>query len=213
MVSCNTGQQPTTESRVSPNVQSLLNILANLGPIPPGSSFTYTFRASSYGTTWYHSHFSLQYSNGLIGPLVVNGPSSANWDIDLGPLGVTDHYHMPAFTLYYAERSHHGSADNALFNGLNTWSTTPNDPVVGQKYEMNFTPGKKHRIRLINMSTDSHFKFSIDQHVMTVQAADFVAIEPYQTTVLNIFIGTSIHSLTANKRATIRYYRRGKSRC
>lgn len=43
------------------------------------------------------------------------------------------------------------------------------------------------------MSTDSHFKFSIDQHVMTVQAADFVAIEPYNTTVLNIFIGTSLH--------------------
>jgi FtsP/CotA-like multicopper oxidase with cupredoxin domain len=212
MVSCNTGQQPTTESRASPNVQSL-NIIANLGPIPPGSSFTYTFRASSYGTTWYHSHFSLQYSNGLIGPLVVNGPSSANWDIDLGPLGVTDYYHTPAFTLYYAERSHPGSADNALFNGLNTWNSTPTGPVVGQKYEMKFTPGKKHRIRLINMSTDSHFKFSIDQHVMTVQAADFVAIEPYQTTVLNIFIGnTPIHSLTANKRATIRYHRRGRSR-
>jgi FtsP/CotA-like multicopper oxidase with cupredoxin domain len=146
----------------------------------------------------------------LIGPLVVNGPSSANWDIDLGPLGVTDYYHTPAFTLYYAERSAPGSADNALFNGLNTWGS---DPVVGQKYEMKFTPGKKHRIRLINMSTDSHFKFSIDQHVMTVQAADFVAIEPYQTTVLNIFIGTPIRSLTANKRATIRYHRRGRSRC
>lgn len=31
-------------------------------PIAPGSSFTYQFRASLYGTTWYHSHYSAQYS-------------------------------------------------------------------------------------------------------------------------------------------------------
>jgi FtsP/CotA-like multicopper oxidase with cupredoxin domain len=158
------------------------------GPIPPGASFTYTFRATSYGTTWYHSHFSLQYTNGLIGPLVIYGPSTANWDIDLGPLGVTDWYHEPAFRAYYQERTSPSAADNALFNGLNTFNDS--GTIVGEKFEMNFVPGKKHRIRLINMSTDSHFKFSIDQHVLTVQAADFVAIEPYQTTVLNIFIGT-----------------------
>jgi FtsP/CotA-like multicopper oxidase with cupredoxin domain len=145
----------------------------------------------------------------MIAPLVIHGPSSANWDIDLGPLAVSDHYHTPAFTQYYQERTHPGPADNALFNGMNTWNSTLTGPVVGKKYEMNFTPGKKHRIRLINMSTDSHFKFSIDQHVMTVQASDFVAIEPYQTTVLNIFIGRPMSSLT-NKRATLRYHCGGK---
>jgi FtsP/CotA-like multicopper oxidase with cupredoxin domain len=31
-------------------------------PIAPGKSFTYQFRASLYGTTWYHSHYSAQYS-------------------------------------------------------------------------------------------------------------------------------------------------------
>ena len=132
---------------------------------------------------------SLQYTNGLIGPLVIYGPSNANWDIDLGPLGVTDWYHEPAFTAYFKERVAPGAADNALFNGLNTFNDDGN--IVGQKFEMNFTPGKKHRIRLINMSTDSHFKFSIDQHTMTVQAADFTAVQPYNQTVLNIAIGIS----------------------
>jgi FtsP/CotA-like multicopper oxidase with cupredoxin domain len=173
--------------------QELLNVCYDsvspnyLGPIPPGASFTYTFRATSYGSTWYHSHFSLQYSNGLIGPLVIYGPSSANWDIDLGPLGVTDWYHEPAFRAYFKQRSSPGPADNALFNGLNTFNI--GGDIVGEKFEMTFIPGKKHRIRVINMSTNSHFKFSIDEHTMTVQAADFVAIEPYETNVLNIFIG------------------------
>ena len=31
-------------------------------PIAPGSSFTYTFQADSYGTSWYHSHYSAQYA-------------------------------------------------------------------------------------------------------------------------------------------------------
>ena len=163
----------------------------NSGPIPPGGSFTYSFRATSYGTTWYHRHFSVQYSNGLIAPLVIHGPSSANWDIDLGPVGVSDWYHTPTFQLYFSERTAPGAADNALFNGLNTYTDPTTLVTTGSKFEMTFTPGKKHRIRLINMSTDSHYKFSIDEHVLTVQAADFVPIVPYQTTVLNIFIGMS----------------------
>lgn len=31
-------------------------------PIAPEGSFTYQFRADLYGTTWYHSHYSAQYS-------------------------------------------------------------------------------------------------------------------------------------------------------
>lgn len=29
-------------------------------PIPPGTQFTYGFNMTQYGTTWYHSHYSLQ---------------------------------------------------------------------------------------------------------------------------------------------------------
>jgi hypothetical protein len=45
-------------------------------------------------------------------------------------------------------------------------------------------------MRIINSSTDQHFKFSIDGHEMIVQAADFVAIQPYSQSVLDIAIGT-----------------------
>lgn len=52
-------------------------------PIAPGDTMTYEFQATQYGTTWYHSHFTLQYANGLLGPLVINGPATANYDEDV----------------------------------------------------------------------------------------------------------------------------------
>jgi FtsP/CotA-like multicopper oxidase with cupredoxin domain len=175
------------ESQESPNVSPLPSFLIS-GPIPPGHSFTYKFRATSYGTTWYHSHFSLQYSEGLVGPLIIHGPTSADWDVDLGTVMVQDWYHTPIFEVWFSERQTPPiPADNGLINGKNKLSV---NGTTGQFSEFVFKPGKKYRLRLINSSTDQHFKFSIDQHTMTVQAADFVAVKPYTQTVLNIAIGT-----------------------
>jgi FtsP/CotA-like multicopper oxidase with cupredoxin domain len=39
--------------------------------IGPGESFVYEFVAEPAGTHWYHSHFGVQYGNGLFGPFVV----------------------------------------------------------------------------------------------------------------------------------------------
>lgn len=50
-------------------------------PIPPGGSFTYTFLADSYGTSWYHSHYSAQYAAGLFGPMIIHGPKTIPYDI------------------------------------------------------------------------------------------------------------------------------------
>lgn len=54
-----------------------LNTVANDGvpgvtqcPIAPGESMTYEFKVTQYGSTWYHSHFTLQYAAGLFGGLV-----------------------------------------------------------------------------------------------------------------------------------------------
>lgn len=59
-------------------------------PIAPGKTFTYRFRAELYGTSWWHGHYSAQYINGLAGPIVIHGPCSHAYDIDLGPVMVTD---------------------------------------------------------------------------------------------------------------------------
>jgi hypothetical protein len=39
-------------------------------PIAPGHSFSYIINTTQYGSSWYHSHYSLQYADGLAGPIV-----------------------------------------------------------------------------------------------------------------------------------------------
>ena len=61
-------------------------------PLAPGESKVYSFKATQYGTSWYHSHYryfvsllswlvlshpSAQYGDGVWGAIVINGPASA----------------------------------------------------------------------------------------------------------------------------------------
>jgi FtsP/CotA-like multicopper oxidase with cupredoxin domain len=55
-------------------------------PIPPRNCYKYEFIASLYGSSWYHAHYSAQYSGGVLGPIVVHGPTQAEYDVDLGPI-------------------------------------------------------------------------------------------------------------------------------
>ena len=68
-------------------------------PIAPGDSYTYKFRAMQYGSSWYHSHYSLQYGDGLLGPMTIYGPQTANYDDDeaFRPILMTDWNHRSVF--------------------------------------------------------------------------------------------------------------------
>lgn len=68
-------------------------------PIPPNGTFTYTFTADLYGTSWYHSHYSAQYAGGLFGPMIIHGPAIAPYDIDIGPVMLTDYFHKDYFSI------------------------------------------------------------------------------------------------------------------
>lgn len=48
-------------------------------PTAPGQTMTYRWRATQYGTTWYHSHIGLQTWEGVFGGVIINGPASANY--------------------------------------------------------------------------------------------------------------------------------------
>jgi FtsP/CotA-like multicopper oxidase with cupredoxin domain len=87
-------------------------------PIPPGASQTYLFRADMYGTTWYHSHYSAQYAGGALGPIVIHGPTNADYDVDLGPVILSDWYHGDYITLVDLVMSGGlPASDNNLING------------------------------------------------------------------------------------------------
>ncbi|OQE28924.1 hypothetical protein PENFLA_c004G08458 [Penicillium flavigenum] len=161
-------------------------------PIAPGESMTYKFRAAQYGTSWYHSHWSLQLSDGLYGPLIIYGPATADYDVDLGPIFMTDWYHQSAFILWAQSGMyggfpvrHNAVAPNGLINGTNTFPCDDsNDPAclgTGKRSETVIQKGKKYRLRLLDAQADGWMKFSIDGHKLTVIAADLVPIVPYQT--------------------------------
>ncbi|KAJ3034587.1 hypothetical protein HDV00_004859 [Rhizophlyctis rosea] len=64
--------------------------------IPPGQSFTYNFTIrGQWGTYWYHAHASTQYSDGIVGPLIIhsaNDPLNGSFDQDMIVM-VSDWYH------------------------------------------------------------------------------------------------------------------------
>ncbi|KAK7734370.1 hypothetical protein SLS57_000064 [Botryosphaeria dothidea] len=170
-------------------------------PIPPGESFTYRFRAEQYGTTWYHSHYSAQYSGGAAGPLIVYGPDSSSYDIDIGPVMVSDWYHSQYYDAVKqtmqavpagASPPPPPQSDNNLIQGFGEFDCSLTDkPCIADAgvAKFKFTAGKKHRLRLINSGSEAMQRFSIDGHKMTIIAHDFVPVEPYEVTALTLGVG------------------------
>lgn len=53
-----------------------------------------TYRAVEYGPGWYHSYFYVQAWDGVFGDILINGPTTANYDVDLGHSILNDWYHV-----------------------------------------------------------------------------------------------------------------------
>ena len=174
-------------------------------PLAPGQSKTYTFQATEYGTSWYHSHFSAQYGDGVQGPIIIHGPSSANYDEDLGTITVAEYYDDCVYQEdYFAERTGPPTADGYLLNGqnMNPYGT------AGTRPTWTFEAGKKYLLRFINTSVDNMFKLQLDDHVMTVVSTDFVQIQPYNTTTLSIGIGQRYDVIIEANQPVDSYYLR-----
>ncbi|KAF2726842.1 hypothetical protein EJ04DRAFT_582432 [Polyplosphaeria fusca] len=163
-------------------------------PITPnGGYFEQLFRADRYGSSWYHSHYSAQYSGGAHGPMVIYGPVHEEHDIDLGPVVLEDWYHADYFSL--VNRTMNGQfppSNNNLINGKMNYpcanTTLPCEANAGIS-KFKFESGKKHLIRLINAGAEGVQKFSIDGHTLKVIALDFIPVEPYETNVVTVGVG------------------------
>lgn len=161
-------------------------------PIAPGESQTYTFIASNYGFSWYHSHLSLQTYEGLFGPMLIHGPHTADYDVEIEPTVIQDWTHIPVDAMYHdAEVVGVRTMDTGLINGKNTWGADGTANQTGERYTVPtaFEPGKKYLFRLLNGAIQSTYKFYIDGHKFQVISADYVPIVPYETDILNINIG------------------------
>ncbi|KAF2274576.1 uncharacterized protein EI97DRAFT_102769 [Westerdykella ornata] len=172
-------------------------------PIAPGHTRQYVFKCTQFGTTWYHSHWSAQYGDGVVGTLIIDGPATANYDEDLGVMPITDWYNKPAFELNeQAQLSRTGPPvpNNILVNGMHK-----SKGGKGEYYKLKVQKGKKYRVRLINTAVDSVFHVSFDGHPFTVITSDFVPIKPFVATQLTLNIGQR-YDVVINANQTVGNY-------
>ena len=157
-------------------------------PIAPGQSMTYKWTASSYGSSWWHSHYALQTYEGVFGPMTIHGPAAMEYDDEITVLA-QDWNHETVNSLYYPSQvvgspsSGPQTLDTGLINGMNVWEGS------GQRFEWTISSGKSYRIRLVNTAIQSTFVFYVDGHKFSVIAMDFVPITPYETDKVVINIG------------------------
>lgn len=170
--------------------------------IPPGQSFTYEFQVlDQRGTFWYHAHTSVQYTDGLFGPIVIHDPEERVPPYsDDQVLFIGDHYHAHASTLLLESYLLPASVwspdipgvepmpDNFLLNGQHiydcavestTYHSPPDNPCSGGALAQTFTQANSTlRLRLISHSSFTSTWFSIDNHTLTLVEIDGVEISP-----------------------------------
>jgi FtsP/CotA-like multicopper oxidase with cupredoxin domain len=180
-------------------------------PIAPGATRTYVSRyyyisyiaknfvylianckvkewvATQYGTSWYHSHHTAQYGEGVVGPIIIDGPASANYDEDLGVLPLTEWFYAQIFQLLWNDLYGSGApppSQNVLING-----SMIDGAGHGTYTKLSVQQGKTYRLRFVNTGVDHMFHVSMDGHPFTVISADFGPVTPYNTSDLKINIG------------------------
>ncbi|KAG2153310.1 laccase [Suillus clintonianus] len=158
-------------------------------PIAQNDSFLYSFDAQGQvGTFWYHSHYSTQQCDGLRGALIIYDPEdplSYLYDIDDETTVITlaDWYHTVAPVLNHFVTVH---ADSTVINGFGRYAGGPVDTELAV---INVECGKRYRLRIIALSCEPDYVFSIDGHNLTVIEADSHLTEPLLVDSIHILAG------------------------
>ncbi|KAJ3513770.1 hypothetical protein NLJ89_g2769 [Agrocybe chaxingu] len=157
----------------------------NQCPLAPGHAFLYDSplrtKLEPSGTTLII--VATQYCDGLRGALVVyddNDPHAHLYDFDDESTIITlaDWYHTVAPSAGLVPGS-----DATLINGVGRFAGGPAVDLA----VINVLPNKRYRFRLISVSCDPNFIFSIDGHNMTIIEVDSVNVEPLTVDSIQIF--------------------------
>lgn len=70
--------------------------------------------------------------------------------------------------------------------------------------------GKRYKLRLINISSDNHFKVSLDNHPFLVVGADFDPITPYTTDWIFIAVGQRYDVIVTTNQTVDNYWLRAE---
>ncbi|KAH0582274.1 laccase, multicopper oxidase, benzenediol:oxygen oxidorectuctase [Termitomyces sp. 'cryptogamus'] len=158
----------------------------NQCPITPNNSFLYDFDVGDQaGTYWYHSHLGTQYCDGLRGAIVIYDPKDPFrhlYDVDDETTVITlaDWYHIRSTSV-----TNKAMFDTTLINGLGR----NHNGKATKLAVVNVVYGKRYRFRIVSVSCDPNFIFSIDAHNMTIIEVDGVNHMPLTVDSLQIFSG------------------------
>ena len=185
---------------------------------PEGGTFHYSFVADLPGTYWYHSHYSMQYTDGCRGALIIQDPTEPAYPEET--LLLADWYHTPAEILMsskYMTPESKGTEpvpDAALVNNIGQAAGCANslgaaDAAACRFFRTQLSSGSHYcsvsdiaaqitgeapssqlptRLRLINGAALAAFNFSVEHHSLIVISVDGVAVHP--TAVPNIILNT-----------------------
>jgi FtsP/CotA-like multicopper oxidase with cupredoxin domain len=176
-------------------------------PVPPGGEFVYAFAAEPAGSYLYHSHVGLQLDRGLIAPLIVE-EREPHVAYDREVTLVLDDY-LPGTPEPLAEGSADGGARGGMmggrgmmgrgrrggmggmmgdqvppYAGLLINGRLPSDPVA-----VEVRRGERLRMRVMNPSGATTFRFAVGGHRLTVTHADGYPVRPVTVDALLVSMG------------------------
>ncbi|KAJ7181323.1 laccase [Mycena crocata] len=147
-------------------------------PISPGHSYLYQFHVP---------HLSTQYCDGLRGAFV-------NIDDETTILTLADWYHAPALMI--------PKPNSTLINGLGRVVLQP----LSKLAVVSVVQGKRYRFRLISISCDPTFVFSIDGHELTIIEVDGINHQPLTVDSIEIFPGMRYSFVLHARHAICNYW-------
>lgn len=162
-------------------------------PIGPGEEFVYEFVVPGAGTYMYHSHVGLQLDRGLYGPLVVE-PKKEDLDFDREYTLAFDDWLDGVSGTPEDAFAQLQSSGGTMMGGMESGDLScplylvngrpPEDPETLEVRE-----GERVRLRLVNPSADTVFRFAAAGHRLTVTHADGQPVEPVAVDALRLGMG------------------------
>ena len=149
--------------------------------IPPNQSYVYTFSTHNQsGTYWYHSHYSMQYGDGLKGILIIKDQYDP-WKMFYHAeeiIQLTDWYQTPVHILlkpYLYPGQLEPVPDTALINGIGQLNCASDKNC--SYYVASIIRGTTKRFRIINTSVYARITLTIDEHDMRLIEADGIYLD------------------------------------
>ena len=188
-------------------------------PVPPGTSYKYKFIATEIGTQWYHSHSGPQYADGMFGGLIIHNPDDENIYPEF-VIKLNEWFHQTAYQIVadladdlYPE--YFPDWTSGLINGNGRYDCTLNTCITCDSYHnlstFHVNSSQTYRIRIIGSMSGYTLIFSIDEHNMTVIAADGVNIEPFEVQTLTVYVAQRYDILVTMNQPPANYWIRANT--